>query len=214
MNTFAPIESSLSLSDIFDVKHLEPRNFSNCTTSQWNVSSSRKSAILEPNPYAVLIGRGKICSNAVGNRRLNIIASRFLKPYSLATSKQEKTEIVSQIVKIIEDSCPTAAFIKKSDSDGLWYPVDQTKAREKVGYVMRDLLHDNYKSSTKAKVEKRRRQREARRSSTSSNVSSSSSVSESSSTSDCASEQFNPLQGIQIIIPPRDDIFKITIPQK
>merc|ERR1719281_327531 len=54
-------------------------------------------------------------------------------------------------------------FVRKSKDDGRWYQVDDSVAREKVGYVFRDLLADRYESSSKSKVAKKmqlQRQRE------------------------------------------------------
>jgi hypothetical protein len=39
--------------------------------------------------------------------------------------------------------------------NGQWYAVDDLTAREKVGYVFRDLLSDQYRSSSKSKVARR-----------------------------------------------------------
>jgi hypothetical protein len=113
----------------------------------------------EPTPYSVIIGRGKSFNDAVGNQRLRVIATSFLSKYTKATTKNEKTQIVSNIVDMVQVACPRgAAFIKLVN--GRWWQVDTLTAREKVGYVLRDLLSDKYKSSSKAKVAKRRIQRE------------------------------------------------------
>jgi hypothetical protein len=47
------------------------------------------------------------------------------------------------------------SFVKSVD--GKWSAADHHAAREKVGVVLRDLLHDKYRSSTKSKVANRRR---------------------------------------------------------
>jgi hypothetical protein len=117
----------------------------------------------------VIIGRGKSFNDAVGNQRLRVIATSFLSKYTKATTKNEKTLIVSNIVDMVQVACPRgAAFIKLVN--GRWWQVDTLTAREKVGYVLRDLLSDKYKSSSKAKVAKRRIQREESKQSLSSTV--------------------------------------------
>jgi len=112
-----------------------------------------------PSSYSVLIGRGKMCADAVGNRRLKVIVSRYLEEYSNASSRTEKSAIVSRIVDIVQDACPQGAFIKYED--GQWWEVSDNAARERVGSLLRDELHDTYKSSSKAKQAKRKKKREA-----------------------------------------------------
>ena len=110
----------------------------------------------QPFPYSVICGRGKACSEAVGNRRLKIIASTFLEKYANASNKEEKSSIVTEIIDIIEDACPDqrGTFIRLND--GRWWVVDTMVAREKVGSLLRDMLHNKYKSSSKSKQARRR----------------------------------------------------------
>ena len=116
----------------------------------------------QPTPYSVIIGRGRSFHDAPGNKRLRGIATSFLQDYTNATTKQDKTVIVSRIVDMVRVACPKdAAFIKLVN--GRWWSLNDFRAREKVGYVLRDLLHDKYRSSSKAKVAKRRVQRQERK---------------------------------------------------
>ena len=94
-------------------------------------------ADFQPTPYSVIIGRGKAFNDAEGNKNLQSIARTFLPLYiNPNNTKQDKTYIVSQIIDIIEVSCPTnAAFIKYVEG-GRWATVDTHTAREKVGYVL------------------------------------------------------------------------------
>ena len=111
----------------------------------------------KPFPYSVICGRGKACSESVGNRRLKVIASTFLEKYATASNKEEKSSIVTEIIDIIEDACPDqrGTFIRLNN-DGRWWVVDAMVAREKVGSLMRDMLHNKYKSSSKSKQARRR----------------------------------------------------------
>ena len=110
-----------------------------------------------PSPQTVVIGRGKFCTDATGSKRLQVIAATFLDQYTVATSKVEKSKVVSSIVDIVEAGCPYGgAFVRFIG--GRWWEVDGSAAREKVGYVLRDLLHDKYRSSSKSKAANRRRQ--------------------------------------------------------
>lgn len=85
----------------------------------------------KPTPYSVIVGRGKLCTESVGNRRLRVLATTFLQTYSHASrSKLEKTTSVSRIVEITQEACPVGAFIKL-DGDGRWWECDDHTAREK-----------------------------------------------------------------------------------
>ena len=110
----------------------------------------------EPTPHSVVLGRGKECSRSIGNRRLRVLAMTFLPRYCKARTRKDKSEVVSQIVNMIREACPNGgAFIKMSD-DGRWQEWGDFLAREKVGYVLRDLLHTRYRSSSKSKLAMRR----------------------------------------------------------
>lgn len=114
----------------------------------------------QPSNYSVLIGRAKDCKEAIGNRRLKVLADLALPRYKDAEYKMEKTIVVSSIVETIQNACQHhGAFIKYAE--GRWWEVDDASAREKVGYVLRDMLHDKYKSSSKAKSAVRRKSKEA-----------------------------------------------------
>jgi hypothetical protein len=108
----------------------------------------------EPTPYSVIIGRGKECKAVAGNRRLKVLASNFLPKYSDAINKSSKSRIVSTLVSMVRDACPTGAFIKLAKNK-CWYEVDEAVAREKVGYTFRELLGDQYRSSSKSKTARR-----------------------------------------------------------
>lgn len=109
-----------------------------------------------PSHYSVICGRGKACTDAVGNRRLKVTASIFLEKYSKASTKEEKSMIVTEIMDIVEDACPDeiGAFIRYDK--GRWWVVDHMAAREKVGALLRDCLHTKYRSSTKSKLARKR----------------------------------------------------------
>eukprot|EP00980_Cylindrotheca_fusiformis_P014060 scaffold3670_cov124-Cylindrotheca_fusiformis.AAC.36 len=109
-------------------------------------------------PYSVRIGRGKTCSKAIGNRRLQVLASSFLEAYRKTSTKIEKSLIVTKIVDMIQEACPVGAFVRYQD--GRWWEVDDFTARDKVGSTIRDLLSDEYRSSSKAKFARRKRQKQ------------------------------------------------------
>jgi hypothetical protein len=111
-------------------------------------------ANFEPGPMDVICARGKQAHSHSGNRRFRLSVSMNLERYSKATTKLDKSLIVSSIVDTVRQASPDGGFLKKQV--GCWFEVGDHVAREKVGQSFRDLLHTKYKSSTKAK--KRRRQ--------------------------------------------------------
>jgi hypothetical protein len=109
----------------------------------------------EPGEYDVICSRGKWAMNAPGNVRYRNIIKENLQRYSETTTKQEKSAIVSEIVESVQALTPEGGFVRSVN--GRWYTVTDHIAREKTGQSFRDLLHTQYRSSTKAK---RRRQKE------------------------------------------------------
>jgi hypothetical protein len=119
------------------------------------------SADFEPSDFSVIIGRGKKIRDTIGNSRLRVLAGTYLTQYADAMdNRAKKTAIVNAIIGIVKTTCPYdgGAFIRQKE--GRWYEVSDRVAREKVGYVFRDLLHDQYGSSSKSKIAKRRREQE------------------------------------------------------
>jgi hypothetical protein len=114
-----------------------------------------------PGNYDVVCAKGKAVANHVGNRRFRVICRMHLDKYSSATTKQEKSRIVSDIVDTIRRSSGKGGFVKLDPLTGIWRLVSDHHCREKVGQTLRDALHTKYSSSTKAK--KRRRQAEKAR---------------------------------------------------
>ncbi len=106
-----------------------------------------------PGPNDVVCARGKSYWGHEGNRRYRSLISMATEKYSTSTNKLEKTLIVSEIVEAIHKK--HGRFVKKEKKGGPWVIVDDVFAREKVGQSLRDGLHDRYKSSTKAKKQRR-----------------------------------------------------------
>jgi hypothetical protein len=109
----------------------------------------------KPQPYTVIIGKGRLPAQAIGNRRLQVLVGCNLGSYAKAKHKREKTMIVSNILFAIQGACPTGGFVKFDGKS--WWEVADSTAREKIASTFRDYLHSQYKSSTKCKVAKRRR---------------------------------------------------------
>jgi hypothetical protein len=108
-----------------------------------------------PHVYSVVCSRVRKIQLPIGNSRLNILARAFLQEYSDDT-KPGKTIIVSRIMDMVRSNSPSGqgAFIRWHEDR--WWEVDEVGARYKVSAIMRDLLPSQYKSSTKAKVARRR----------------------------------------------------------
>jgi hypothetical protein len=102
--------------------------------------------------YSVVCGRGKDSYTHVGNRRFRILASLFIDRYSQADSKEAKSVIVSEIIKVILQT----GGIFCSYERNAWFEVQGQRARCKVSTMLRDLLHTEYRSSAKAKAEAKR----------------------------------------------------------
>eukprot|EP00934_Nitzschia_sp_Nitz4_P004711 Nitzschia sp. Nitz4//scaffold135_size62275//7961//8842//NITZ4_006345-RA/size62275-processed-gene-0.29-mRNA-1//-1//CDS//3329535548//4701//frame0 len=120
---------------------------------------NRLPADFKPGPNSVIIGRKKHCYTSVGNLRLRDIVLMSLPAYSKCSKKKDKTEVVSSIVQLIRDSCPEGGAFVKCDSEGRWHEVSEVISRERVASIFRDFLHDQYRSSSKSKVAKRREKR-------------------------------------------------------
>jgi hypothetical protein len=90
----------------------------------------------------------------MGNKRLKVLVSTFLDEYSKTSSRIEKSITVSKIIDMVRDACPVGAFIKHER--GVWWEVSDHVARERVGAMFRDSLHEQYKSSSKAKRARRK----------------------------------------------------------
>jgi hypothetical protein len=76
-----------------------------------------------------------------------------LDRYAQASTKYEKSNIVSDIVETIRRTSSNGGFVKQED--GIWYEVGDHLARKKVGQNLRDSLHKMYRSSTKSKRRRR-----------------------------------------------------------
>jgi hypothetical protein len=109
-----------------------------------------------PGKYAVLCGRGSKYTESIGNRRLKSHVLRYLKAYSEARKKSERSAIISKILAIVKEDAPDGSFVKLED-DGSWWELDDTFARGKVGFLFRECLRAHQRSCTKAKYVRRRK---------------------------------------------------------
>jgi hypothetical protein len=114
-----------------------------------------------PGPNHVVCARGRGFWEHEGNKKYRTIIALATKTYESTTNKFEKTLIVSAIIESAREATPSGGFVKKVDETGRWAEVSEQFAREKVGQSLRDSLHGNYRSSTKAKNCRRRKLNES-----------------------------------------------------
>jgi len=111
-----------------------------------------------PDDTAIICGRGKACTASAGNTRLKDIVLAHIDQYSRATNKTDKTKTVNAILDAVQgDFKDQGMFVRKHNEE--WWEVEDTIAREKVGCMIRDILHTKYRSSSKAKFEKKKRRK-------------------------------------------------------
>jgi len=104
-----------------------------------------------PGPYTVIIDRRKRARYAPGNQHLRTIAMAFLSEYANASDRHSKTRIVTRIRQMLEDICPDGGAFVRLGPDDRWYTVRDSVSTEKVGYTMRELLGERYRSSSMGK---------------------------------------------------------------
>ena len=112
-------------------------------------------SVATPAPSDVICGRGRLCTEHPGNREFRKIVNSHLDSYAKADSKMEKSLLVSAIVNMVRRNSPNGGFLKKNSKTGRYQAVSDRIAREKVGQMLRDALHTQYKSSTAAKRKRR-----------------------------------------------------------
>jgi hypothetical protein len=108
----------------------------------------------EPGPFDVICSREEKAKTHCGNLHFMSLIEQFSDRYASATQKLDKSSIVSEVIDIVRTKSPHGGFVKGT-SDGRWYIVGSSSAREKVGRAFRDFLHPRYRSSADSK--KRRR---------------------------------------------------------
>jgi len=107
-----------------------------------------------------VIGRGKKWLSRRGNEKLRDLVTSKLDEYSAATSKNEKSKILSYIVTQIRTVCPEkrGSFVKYDVEAERWFDVGDFLARERVSQAFRDALHNSYRSSNEYKKKRKREQ--------------------------------------------------------
>lgn len=112
-----------------------------------NKGMTRLAVDFTPGPYHVICNRGKRAREHNQTFREKIKES--VDAYARAESKLYKSLVVSSVVEFFRKASPNGGFVK--ECGGIWYSCSELLAREKVGQALRDKLHSQYKSSSKAK---------------------------------------------------------------
>lgn len=99
-------------------------------------TTSNPKFVAFPGPNDVLVGRGKLCQDHIGNVRYRSLVEKYKDTYDKASSF-DKTAIAYMIIKIVKES--TGRFLKE-DREG-WTEVDDNKARAKVSHLFRTLRY-------------------------------------------------------------------------
>lgn len=112
-----------------------------------------------PTVHHVICGRGKKSYGHCGNKNFLAIVSRHIDEYSLATTKQEKSDIVQSIVDGLEAK---GGFVRLDAKTGLYFQAEEGAGREKTSQALRDCLNHKYKSSKDIKRKNRKEKRLAK----------------------------------------------------
>ena len=129
-----------------------------------NTATRKQTLVLpegyEPTEDVVVIGRGKLSRNHLGNKRFRILTSRMLHTYANAPGKTEKSYIVSQALHTIRSwNAQRIGFVKYDSRTGLWHSPKDSIARITVAQAFRDSLSSHYKSSRENKLRTRQQER-------------------------------------------------------
>lgn len=108
-----------------------------------------------PSEHDVIVGTGRLPKIHVGNIRFHErIHQLYAKRYAKAKTRLDKSMIISEIVVAVREKSPSnTGFVKRVGTR--WYTLNDRFSRERVSQSLRNILQDQYRSSTKAK--KRRR---------------------------------------------------------
>jgi hypothetical protein len=91
-----------------------------------------------PGPFDVLVGRGRLCQDHIGNVRYRILVEKYKEEYDEA-SNFDKTAMAFMIITMVKEA--TGRFLKDG-GDG-WVEVDDNKVRAKVSHSFRTLRYCN-----------------------------------------------------------------------
>jgi hypothetical protein len=120
-------------------------------TQEQCIKQGKLDTVMLPMPLDVLLGRGKPIVEYTGNLCLHALVEEYLPRFSNTKSRNEKSSLAVEIVRIIKSS--PGRFLSKES--GIWVEVDDMTAREKVNRQFRKQRqtvreHDSQEMSSKA----------------------------------------------------------------
>ena len=96
----------------------------------------------QPGKYDVLCGKGKAAYVHAGNEHFRNLVTACAEAYAKAEKKDDKTEIVQDLVKYIRELCQKhngdGGFIRFDKMTRRWYEIGDNAAREKAGQTIRE----------------------------------------------------------------------------
>eukprot|EP00549_Striatella_unipunctata_P013011 CAMPEP_0118674634 /NCGR_PEP_ID=MMETSP0800-20121206/997_1 /TAXON_ID=210618 ORGANISM="Striatella unipunctata, Strain CCMP2910" /NCGR_SAMPLE_ID=MMETSP0800 /ASSEMBLY_ACC=CAM_ASM_000638 /LENGTH=211 /DNA_ID=CAMNT_0006569851 /DNA_START=52 /DNA_END=687 /DNA_ORIENTATION=- len=92
----------------------------------------------DPLEYDVICGKGKKAYRHKGNKRLRDTIDYHLEEYTNAKRRIDKRAIITNIFCEIRGK--KGGFVRYACTDGRWYDIGDSKAREKIGQMFRDTL--------------------------------------------------------------------------
>lgn len=131
-------------------KGATPTECNRMTNTKVNTSlRSSKKVILrilpkdfEPGEYDVLCGKGKAAYVHAGNEHFRNLVKARAEAYAKTEKKDEKTEIVQELVKQVRELCQKhngdGGFIRFDKVTRRWYEIGNNAAREKAGQTIRE----------------------------------------------------------------------------
>lgn len=157
-SAFFELQNQKLYNDLLVAQHFQPPVPSIALSNSMPSDSLPNSSKIIPTCSTVVIGKGSVPKKAPGNKNLRKLVQEKVPEYISASSKMVKSSIITDIVFAIEEAC-----LKEGDSPPFvrydrqgYTQSSESVAREKITSTFRDCLHDQYKSSSKNKVAKRR----------------------------------------------------------
>ncbi|CAJ1966011.1 unnamed protein product [Cylindrotheca closterium] len=111
-------------------------------------------ADFEPSKWDITIPCGWVKSKEhSGNARFLELCQQQLENYEKCTTKVERSVVIHRIVLTVMAGSPTqTGFVNRDKATGRWHFIGMTRARERVGYVLRRAIADKKAKREKANM--------------------------------------------------------------
>ncbi|CAB9515941.1 Transcriptional regulator [Seminavis robusta] len=94
--------------------------------------------VADPGINDVISGRGDTINRHPGNVHFRKLVEEKRRVYLSSHFKREKRLIAETIVAAIKSLDPPGRFLSKDTKTGLWFPIDEDRAREKASQALRE----------------------------------------------------------------------------